>query len=42
NKEKKNKLMCIDELHKFSFSKLNDVRSALDDTLKSIRMKYLP
>ncbi|GJV71172.1 hypothetical protein Tco_1491167 [Tanacetum coccineum] len=34
--------MRIDELHKFSDGTLNDVRSALDDTLKRIRMKYLP
>ncbi|GJW70876.1 hypothetical protein Tco_0127793 [Tanacetum coccineum] len=42
NKDKKNRLMCIDELHKFSDSTLNDVRTALDDRLKGIRMKYLP
>ncbi|GKE67408.1 hypothetical protein Tco_1521569, partial [Tanacetum coccineum] len=42
NQDKKNRLMRIDELHKFSDSTLNDVRSALDDTLKKIRMKYLP
>ncbi|GKC22969.1 hypothetical protein Tco_1025119, partial [Tanacetum coccineum] len=41
NKDKKNRLMRIDELYKFSDSTLNDVRSALDDTLKRIRMKYL-
>ncbi|GKF17951.1 hypothetical protein Tco_0062869, partial [Tanacetum coccineum] len=35
-------LMCIDELHKFSDGALNDVRTALDDCLKGIRMKYLP
>ncbi|GKF07220.1 hypothetical protein Tco_0041444, partial [Tanacetum coccineum] len=34
--------MHIDELHKFSDGTLNDVRSALDDTLKRIWMKYLP
>ncbi|GJT21978.1 hypothetical protein Tco_0891915 [Tanacetum coccineum] len=39
---KKNRLMRIDELYKFSDGTLNDVRSALDDTLKKIRMKYLP
>nr|GEY94551.1 hypothetical protein [Tanacetum cinerariifolium] len=32
----------IDELHKFSDGTLNDVRTALDDRLKGIRMKYLP
>ncbi|GKD04464.1 hypothetical protein Tco_1179438, partial [Tanacetum coccineum] len=41
NKDKKNRLMRISELHKFSDGTLNDVRSALD-TLKRIRMKYLP
>nr|GFB18467.1 hypothetical protein [Tanacetum cinerariifolium] len=34
--------MRIDELHKFSDGTLNDVRNALDDRLKGIRMKYLP
>nr|GEV02217.1 reverse transcriptase domain-containing protein [Tanacetum cinerariifolium] len=34
--------MCIDELHKFSDGTLNDVRTALDDRLKGIQMKYLP
>nr|GFD22228.1 hypothetical protein [Tanacetum cinerariifolium] len=34
--------MCIDELHKFSNGTLNDVRTALDDILKRIKMKYLP
>ncbi|GJZ15265.1 hypothetical protein Tco_0550942, partial [Tanacetum coccineum] len=42
NKDKKNKLMRIDELHKFSDSTLNDLRTALDDILKRIKMKYLP
>ncbi|GKD94758.1 hypothetical protein Tco_1374595 [Tanacetum coccineum] len=42
NKDKKNILMCIDELHKFSDGTLNDFRSALDDILKRIRMEYLP
>ncbi|GJR62297.1 hypothetical protein Tco_1504459 [Tanacetum coccineum] len=42
NKDKKNKLMRIDELHKFSNGTLNDVRTALNDCLKGIRMKYLP
>nr|GEV03402.1 hypothetical protein [Tanacetum cinerariifolium] len=41
-KDKKNKLMRIDELHKFSDGTLNDVRNALDDRLKGIRMQYLP
>ncbi|GJV76691.1 hypothetical protein Tco_1508275 [Tanacetum coccineum] len=42
NKDKKNRLMRIDELYKFSDGTLNDVRSALDYILKRIRMKYLP
>nr|GEU64522.1 hypothetical protein [Tanacetum cinerariifolium] len=42
NKDKKNRLMRIDELHKFSDETLNDVRTALDDRLKGIRMLYLP
>nr|GFC37743.1 hypothetical protein [Tanacetum cinerariifolium] len=42
NKDKKNRLMRIDELHKFSDGTLNDVLNALDDRLKGIRMLYLP
>ncbi|GJV83667.1 hypothetical protein Tco_1523565 [Tanacetum coccineum] len=42
NKDKKNRLMRIDELHKFSDGTLNDFRTALDDRLKGIQMKYLP
>nr|GFB61481.1 hypothetical protein [Tanacetum cinerariifolium] len=42
NKDKKNRLMRIDELHKFSNGMLNDVRNALDDRLKGIQMQYLP
>nr|GEW88247.1 integrase, catalytic region, zinc finger, CCHC-type, peptidase aspartic, catalytic [Tanacetum cinerariifolium] len=42
NKDKKNRLMRIDELQKFSNGTLNDVRNALDDRLKEIRMQYLP
>nr|GEZ37265.1 hypothetical protein [Tanacetum cinerariifolium] len=42
NKNKKNRLMRIDELHKFSDGTLTDVRTALDDRLKRIRMQYLP
>ncbi|GKB60601.1 hypothetical protein Tco_0916787 [Tanacetum coccineum] len=42
NKDKKNRLMRIDELHKFCDGTLNDVRTALNDRLKGIRMKYLP
>nr|GEX54640.1 hypothetical protein [Tanacetum cinerariifolium] len=42
NKDKNKKLMCIDELYKFSDGTLNDVRTTLDDILKRIKMKYLP
>ncbi|GKE09913.1 hypothetical protein Tco_1413464, partial [Tanacetum coccineum] len=42
NKDKKNKLMRIDELHKFSDGTLDDVLTALNDRLKWIRMEYLP
>nr|GEU89202.1 hypothetical protein [Tanacetum cinerariifolium] len=42
NKDKQNKLMQIDELYKFSNVTLNDVRTALDDRLNGIQMKYLP
>nr|GFC51231.1 hypothetical protein [Tanacetum cinerariifolium] len=34
--------MRIDEPHKFSDGMLTDVRTALDDRLKGIRMQYLP
>nr|GEZ19363.1 retrovirus-related Pol polyprotein from transposon TNT 1-94 [Tanacetum cinerariifolium] len=40
NKDKKNRLMWIDELYKFNDGTLNDVRNALDDRLKGIRMQY--
>ncbi|GJY88948.1 hypothetical protein Tco_0503576 [Tanacetum coccineum] len=42
NKDKKNRLMRIDELHKFSDDTLDDVRTALNDRLKGIKMEYLP
>nr|GFB91493.1 hypothetical protein [Tanacetum cinerariifolium] len=42
NKDKKNRLIRIDELYKFSDGMLNDVRNALDDRLKGIRIQYLP
>nr|GEW22415.1 hypothetical protein [Tanacetum cinerariifolium] len=42
NKDNKNRLMWIDELHKFNDGTLTDVRTALDDRLKGIQMKYLP
>nr|GEV42560.1 hypothetical protein [Tanacetum cinerariifolium] len=42
NKDKRNRLMWIDKLHKFSDGTLTDVRTALDDRLKGIQMEYLP
>nr|GEU66547.1 hypothetical protein [Tanacetum cinerariifolium] len=42
NKDKRNRLMRIDELHKFSDGTLTDVRTTLDDHLKGIRMQCLP
>nr|GEY15418.1 hypothetical protein [Tanacetum cinerariifolium] len=42
NKDKLNRLMRIDKLHKFSDGTLTDVRTALDDRLKGIQMQYLP
>ncbi|GKC68375.1 hypothetical protein Tco_1100973 [Tanacetum coccineum] len=42
NRDKKNKLMRLDELYKFCDGTLNDVRTALDDRLKGIQMEYLP
>nr|GEW23398.1 hypothetical protein [Tanacetum cinerariifolium] len=42
NKDKQNRLMRFDELHKFSNGTLTDVRTDLDDLLKGIWMKYLP
>ncbi|GKD36255.1 hypothetical protein Tco_1251764, partial [Tanacetum coccineum] len=42
NKDKKNKLMRIDKLHKFIDGTLDDVRAALNDRLKGITMEYLP
>nr|GEY22494.1 hypothetical protein [Tanacetum cinerariifolium] len=42
NKDKRNRLMRIDKLHKFSNGTLTDVRTALDDCLKEIQMQYLP
>nr|GEX14876.1 reverse transcriptase domain-containing protein [Tanacetum cinerariifolium] len=41
NKDKKNRLMRIDELHKFSDGTLTDVRTTLDDCLKGIRIKSI-
>ncbi|GJR16876.1 retrovirus-related pol polyprotein from transposon TNT 1-94 [Tanacetum coccineum] len=40
NKDKKNRLMRIDELNKFSDGTLNDVWTALNDRLKGIRMEF--
>ncbi|GJY91455.1 hypothetical protein Tco_0506651 [Tanacetum coccineum] len=42
NKDKKNRLMRIDELPKFSDGTLNDVWIALNDRLKGTRIEYLP
>nr|GEW53100.1 hypothetical protein [Tanacetum cinerariifolium] len=42
NKDRHNRLMHIDELHKFSDDTLNDVRTVVDDRLKGIQMQYLP
>nr|GEX76624.1 hypothetical protein [Tanacetum cinerariifolium] len=42
NKDKKNRLIRIDELHKFSDGTLTNVRTDLDDHLKGIQMQYLP
>ncbi|GJV16447.1 hypothetical protein Tco_1361770 [Tanacetum coccineum] len=42
NRDKKNKLIRVDELYKFSDETLNDVRIVLDGRLKGIRMEYLP
>nr|GEY86883.1 hypothetical protein [Tanacetum cinerariifolium] len=42
NKDKNKRLMRINELHKFSYGMLTDVRTALYDRLKGIRMQYLP
>nr|GEY40860.1 hypothetical protein [Tanacetum cinerariifolium] len=39
NKDKKNRLMRIDELHKFSDGTLTGVRTTLDDRLKGIQMR---
>ncbi|GJV04270.1 hypothetical protein Tco_1337839 [Tanacetum coccineum] len=41
-RNKKTRLMRIDELHKFSDGTLDDVRTVLNDRLKGIRMEYLP
>nr|GEV59933.1 hypothetical protein [Tanacetum cinerariifolium] len=42
NKDKKNRLMRIDKLHKFNDGTPTDVRTALDDCLKGIRMYSNP
>nr|GEU44048.1 hypothetical protein [Tanacetum cinerariifolium] len=41
NKDKKNRLVRINELHKFNDRTLTDVRTTLDDRLKGIWMQYL-
>ncbi|GJX52262.1 hypothetical protein Tco_0280631 [Tanacetum coccineum] len=40
NRDKKNKLMRVDELYKFSDRTLNDVQTALDDRLKGRRISF--
>ncbi|GJY09598.1 hypothetical protein Tco_0377783 [Tanacetum coccineum] len=42
NNDKKNKLMRVNELYKFSDGTLDDVQTTLNDRLKGIRMEYLP
>ncbi|GKB88635.1 hypothetical protein Tco_0960907 [Tanacetum coccineum] len=42
NRDKKIRLMRLDELYKFSDDTLNDVRTALDDRIKGIQMEYMP
>nr|GEV46656.1 hypothetical protein [Tanacetum cinerariifolium] len=42
NKDKKNRLMRINELHKFKDGTLTDVLTTQDDHLKGIQMQYLP
>ncbi|GKB48690.1 hypothetical protein Tco_0899443 [Tanacetum coccineum] len=38
----KNRLMRVNELHKFSDGTVNDVQTALHDIAKGIRMEYMP
>ncbi|GJR77611.1 hypothetical protein Tco_0089976 [Tanacetum coccineum] len=38
----RNRLMCTDELHKFSDGTLDSVQTALHDITSRIRMEYLP
>ncbi|GKA40874.1 hypothetical protein Tco_0733467 [Tanacetum coccineum] len=38
----RNRLICTDELHKFSDGTLNHVHTALNDIALSIKMEYLP
>ncbi|GKF21208.1 hypothetical protein Tco_0069846, partial [Tanacetum coccineum] len=38
----RNRLMCTDELHKFSDGTLNHVRTSLNDIATRIQMEYLP
>ncbi|GKD40249.1 hypothetical protein Tco_1260456 [Tanacetum coccineum] len=42
DKNRRKRLMHADELHKFSNGTLNDVRTALHDIARRIRMEYLP
>nr|GEY26267.1 hypothetical protein [Tanacetum cinerariifolium] len=40
--QRRNRLMCSDELYKFSDGTLTRLRTLLDDITKNIRMEYLP
>ncbi|GJX91123.1 hypothetical protein Tco_0344449 [Tanacetum coccineum] len=42
NKYKRNRLICMDELYKFSDGTLTSVRSVLHDIACNLRMDYLP
>nr|GEU69591.1 alpha/beta hydrolases superfamily protein [Tanacetum cinerariifolium] len=42
DQNRRKRLMCVDELHKFSDGTLNDVGSAFHDIAVRIRMEYLP
>ncbi|GJT91114.1 hypothetical protein Tco_1079959 [Tanacetum coccineum] len=40
--QRRNRLMCSDELYKFSDGTLTRLRTSLDNITKNIRMEYLP
>ncbi|GJS38312.1 hypothetical protein Tco_0563355 [Tanacetum coccineum] len=42
DQQKRNRLMCLDELYKFCDGTLTDVRTVLDDIVKNQKMEYLP